>query len=228
MAKEGKKRLLRPVQDEKRLYFVLQLILAVLQILLFYVFVMEQNMKQFGVLFFALIGIGLMLLAGKGWQNRGARIFGIVAMLLLFVGFAAVVVLDVITFRISDVTGTVARDFNSYSGQLMANTALYIQPLVLVFFPTLAIGARRVGNPTDIRLLRVVSFLAALTAAITLSLSLESGTTVLAFKDQFLLGLSAKVMLIVYLISTLASVFTVFLLYPPKAFKRPGQKEKAQ
>ena len=155
--KETKKRRFR-VQDEKRLYFVLQLILAVLEILLCYVVVLQDNMKRFGIILFAVIGIGLMLLAGKCWQNKGTRVFGRILMLLTFTGFFAVVLLDVLTTGITDITGPVARDFDSYKGQFMADSALYLQPLILIFFPTLAIAARRTNNPLDVLLLSDLLF----------------------------------------------------------------------
>lgn len=216
MAENKRKRGLRPIQDEKRLYFVLQLIFAALQILLCYTLVLQNNMSRAGVIIFALVGIGLMLLAGKCWQSRGARVFGRVIMVLLLAVFSVVVLLDVFTTGVTDATGVhlVARSFQSYADQLIADAARFVQPLLLVFFPTLAIAARRVGEKADIRLLRIDTWLTVLMAAATLVAAVEPGEiTVLDFRVD-LFGISPTVLLVIYLVCTLASVFAVHMSYP--------------
>lgn len=216
MAENRKKRGLRPIQDEKRLYFILQLIFAALQILLCYTLVLQNNMSRIGIVIFALVGIGLMLLAGKCWQSRGARAFGRVTMILLLAVFSVVVLLDVFTTGVTDSTGInlVARSFQSYADQLIADAARFVQPLLLVFFPTLAIGARRVGEKADVRLLRIDTWLTVLLAAATLVAAVEPGDiTVLDFRVDFF-GISPTVLLVIYLVCTLASVFAVHASYP--------------
>ncbi len=203
------------IQDENRFYFVLQLVFAAAQILLFYVAVAEKNLLQAGIIIFAVFGAGMMLLAGKCWQSRAARGFGRV--------FSGVVIafLLVVSVAVALSTGvweplgttTIDRPFSDYLGQIAANLCLYIQPIALLLFPTYAIATRRVRLKSDITLLKISTCLLVILSAITWGLSYEAAPTRLDYTAAPL-DIPCRVLLIAYFICTLASLFSSIILYP--------------
>ena len=83
MAKEKRARLTKErirrflnIQNEERVYFVLQLVFAALQCVLAYVTIGQGSFNQFGIALFVVYGAVLALLAAKGWQHKAVRILG--------------------------------------------------------------------------------------------------------------------------------------------------------
>lgn len=202
------------IQNEGRFHFVLQLVFAFAQIAVAYVAFLSDNLASSGVLLFGVFGALMMLLAGKGWQNRAARIAGRVVAAITVLGFLGILTVYTFITRVSEPIGTafVTRTAGDYIGQLLASLSAMLQPVLLVLFPTFVIAARRTQQTTDIRILQIGGWSLPLMAAVTLALSYEDSTR-LFFHADFL-GMGNRVLLYFYLLCTLASVATVFLSYP--------------
>lgn len=220
------------VQNEDRLYFVLQLLFGFTQILLAYVAFLANNLAQTGTLLMAIFGALLMLLAGKCWKSRAVRVLVRVIAALAVLGFTAIIVIDALTTQITDTTGFnyVTRATSDYVGQILANLCLMVQPLVLLLFIVFAIAARRGEKKADMRILQIGSWLLPVFAIVTLVLAGEEGMTRLAFTGDLLGVISNQVLLIAYLVCTLASVLAVFMAYPfgVKAVKKAVEKARAK
>lgn len=203
------------IQNEARFYFILQLIFAAAQIALAYVAFWEQNFTRGGVILFAVFGIILMLIAGKGWQSAGMRVLGRVLSVAAILLFTVVSILDAFTAQKYDSTGLnlVSRTLGDQMGHLVCRLCQYVQPLALLLFPAYLIGARRVQRTADIRTVQIGSWAIVLLAFATWMLSREEGVTRMIFSSE-LLGISNNILLIAYLIATLASVVSVLMLYP--------------
>lgn len=233
-ATESKEKRIRKrfaVQDEPRLFFVLQIVFSVAQILLAYVAIGEKNLQQGGMVIFALCGIVLLLLAAKGWQAKGLRVLGRALAAILMFGFATILLLDAFTTKVSTPAGTgfVQRTFGDYMGQFLTNCCLHIQALNLFMFPTFAIAARRMKKTVDIWLLRISSWLLVALSLTTLLFSYDSLTR-LDYTAKLLNMVPNNVLLFVFLFFTVASSFSVFMLYPygVKWIKRLVEKARAK
>lgn len=203
------------IQDEPRFYFVLQLVFAAAQILLAYVAFGEQNIANTGIWLFAVFGVLVMMMAGKGWQSRGIRVCGRILSAVVLLFFLVILLLDVFTTQIYEATGTrfITREPADYLWQFLCYLCQFVQPLLLMLFPTFAIASRRMQKRIDIRALQIGSWVLVLMAVGTLVLSYESGMTRMAFTSD-MLGIPNQVLLIAYLICTLAAAFSVIMLYP--------------
>lgn len=233
-ATESKEKRIRKrfaVQDEPRLFFVLQIVFSIAQLLLAYVAIGEKNLQQGGMVIFALCGVVLLLLAAKGWQSKGLRILGRALAAILMFGFTAILLLDAFTTQVSTPAGTgyVQRTFGDYMGQFFTNCCLHIQALNLFMFPTFAIAARRMKKTVDIWLLRISSWLLVALSLITLLFSHDSLTR-LDYTATLLDLVPNNVLLFVFLFFTIASSFAVFMLYPygVKWIKRLVEKARAK
>ncbi|MBO5797764.1 MAG: hypothetical protein J6R77_05395 [Clostridia bacterium] len=230
-SKEKRTRKRFRVQDEPRLFFILQMVFSAAQILLAYVAIGEKNLQPGGMAIFALCGVALIMIAFKGWQSRGLRVLGRSLAGLLIFGFAAILVLDAFTTKVSTPNGVgfVERTFGDYMGQLISNFCLHIQALNLFIFPTFAIAARRIGKTVDIWLLRISSWLLVALSAATLILSNDTLTR-LDFTAKLLDLVPNAALLYVFLFFTIASTFAVFMLYPygTKWVKRLVEKTRAK
>ena len=204
------------VENEGRLYFVLQLVFAFAQILLAYVAFIEKNYAYTATIaVIALFGALMMLMAGRGWQVKGFRILGR-AIALILPAFILVAITGTVLFtRVTQSAGFAyaSRAWTDYVGQFGAYLVLDLQPFLLLFFPTFAIAARRIGKQEDIFAVRLLSWCNFFTALVTLLLSYESAPTRLDYSNS-LLFLSNRALLFIYLVCTAASVFAVFMSYP--------------
>lgn len=202
------------VQDESRLYVILQLVFTLTNLLLAYVTVAQTNLRSTGVWIFVIYGVLLAVAAGKGWNARICRIATRVLMLIVSLGFLAVVICEVATTQIMEpVGGTyVVRSFGDYMGQFAADACLYVQGIVLATAPALVLAARKNKGRLDVVLLYIDAVLAAVLAAVTLFLALESpqrldySAELLFFSNAVLRGM--------YLISTIALVCAVYVSHP--------------
>lgn len=201
------------IQDEPRFHFILQLVFAFVQMAVAYIAFLSQNLSTGGMLLFGIYGALMMLLAGKGWQNRAARIAGRIVAAVTVLVFVTLLTAYTFLLRISEPIGTafVDRTADDYAWQLLAVLAADLQPVLLMLFPTFVIAARRVGQRTDIRTLQIGGWSLVIMAVITLVLSYEGNRM---FFGTELLNLNNRVLIYFYLLCTVASVTAVFLAYP--------------
>lgn len=201
------------IQDEPRFHFILQLVFAFVQMAVAYIAFLSKNLSTGGMLLFGIYGALMMLLAGKGWQNRAARIAGRIVAAATILVFIALLTVYTFLVRITEPLGTafVARTASDYAWQLLAVFTAMLQPVLLMLFPTFVIAARRVGQRADIRTLQIGGWAIVAMAVITLVLSYEGNHL---FFNTELLKLNNRVLIYFYLLCTIASVMSVFLAYP--------------
>ena len=213
------------IQDEGRMFFTLQLVFAALQCVLAYVIVGQQMFNQYGIALFALYGILLLLLATRAWQSKIARIAGRCFAALIIVGVTAMLFIESLnsSWDSSVITGATF-SFKMKMDMFLANVLLYTQSFVLMTFPALAVAARRIKKTCDIVLLHSSAWLTVVFAVGTLLLYYEpswSGNTtaLLAYCPPLFGSISADILLFIYVICSLATAFSVYMLYPfGKAF----------
>jgi len=151
MAKEKRARLTKErirrflnIQNEERVYFVLQLVFAALQCVLAYVTIGQGSFNQFGIALFVVYGAVLALLAAKGWQHKGVRILGRTLAALVIFGMAAIFVeVSLNSHWESGVTAEIALSAKEKLGMYAANLCTWVQGFVLTTLPAFAIAARR-------------------------------------------------------------------------------------
>lgn len=215
------------IQNEPRFHFILQLVFAFAQIVVAYIAFLSQNLSTGGILLFGIYGALMMLLAGKGWQNRAARMAGRIVAAVTVLIFVGLLTAYTFLLRISEPIGTafVSRTADDYLWQLLAVFAADLQPVLLMLFPTFVIAARRIGQRADIRTLQIGGWSLVVMAIITLVLSYEGNRM---FFNTELLGLGNRVFIYFYLLCTVASVTSVFLAYPygTKWIKRKIEKAR--
>lgn len=242
MAKEKRARLTKErvrrflnIQNEERVYFVLQLVFAALQCVLAYVIFGQSSFNQFGVALFAVYGVVLTLLAAKGWQQQAVRILGRTLAALVIFGMAAIFVeVSLNSHWESGVTTEFSLSAKEKLGMYAANLCTWVQGFVLTTLPAFAVAARRTKLKTDVALLHINAWVAVAFAATTLylyhepSLSGET-TTLIAFCAPLFERITAGVLLIVHLVCTLAAAFSVYMLYPfgTKHVKKAVEKARA-
>lgn len=227
MAKEKRARLTKErirrflnIQNEERVYFVLQLVFAALQCVLAYVTIGQGSFNQFGIALFVVYGAVLALLAAKGWQHKAVRILGRTLAALVIFGMAAIFVeVSLNSHWESGVTTEIALSAKEKLGMYAANLCTWVQSFVLTTLPAFAIAARRTRAKADVALLHITAWVAVLFAAATLYLYHEpslsgEATTLIAFCAPLFERITAGVLLVVHLVCTLATAFAVYMLYP--------------
>ncbi|MBE6757222.1 MAG: hypothetical protein E7552_01560 [Ruminococcaceae bacterium] len=235
LTKERVRRFLN-IQNEERVYFVLQLVFAALQCVLAYVTFGQSSFNQFGIALFVVYGVLLALLAAKGWQHKAVRILGRALAALVIFGMAAMFVeVSLNSHWESGVTAEIALTSKEKLGMYAANLCTWVHGFVLTTLPAFAIAARRTKARADIALLHINAWVAVVFAVSTLLLYHEpswSGetTTLIAFCAPLFERITAGVLLIVHLVCTLAAAFSVYMLYPfgTKHIKKMTEKVRAK
>lgn len=224
------------IQNEEGLYFILQLVFCSLQILLTYITFAQDTFVSNGIGIFLAYAATLLLLAITAWQYTVVRVFSRILIIFLFFGLSAMFI-EVAINSHWDNTVIIANELTKEQkiGTYISDFLTYVHSIAVLSLPVFIVGSRRIKKKFDIVLLRINACLLVGFSVGTLLVYYEpiwkKGTTrLIDFCAPLFGSITAGVLLWVYVITSLALVFAVFMLYPfgTKRIKTMVEKARAK